>query len=433
MPEFPPPLAATVIASGDATGDRYAVLEVMVAGGADLPHHVHRHEDVYVVVLEGAVSLLEDADSRTLAVGDHARMRSNVPWQGRAETDARLLVALMPAGAERLAGQLAVAADAEDRVALLAAAGVDLVPVARPPAPALPSDPIPPHSEGTNPMDSSVLRYAAFTTDPAGGNPAGVVLDASRLDDAAMQRIAAEVGYSETAFVTPHADEGALRVRYFSPVAEVPFCGHATIAAAVARAERLGPGAVTMHTQAGIVEVGVAPSPDGPAATLTSVPPRSEAFPAAALEAALGLLDWRAEDLDPALPVRVAYAGARHLVLATRTRARLADLEYDFDGLRELMLAHDLTTLQLVHRVERHVFHARDPFPVGGVVEDPATGAAAAALGGYLREHGLVSPPAEVTIHQGAEIGRPSVLRVAIPASGGIRVTGTAVRLPDPV
>jgi len=79
---------------------------------------------------------------------------------------------------------------------------------------------------------TTVLRYAAFTSDPAGGNPAGVVLDARGLDDQAMQAIAAEVGYSETAFVV----DGS--VRYFSPKAEVPFCGHATIASAVARADR---------------------------------------------------------------------------------------------------------------------------------------------------------------------------------------------------
>ncbi|MGB3437334.1 MAG: PhzF family phenazine biosynthesis isomerase, partial [Actinophytocola sp.] len=86
-----------------------------------------------------------------------------------------------------------------------------------------------------------VLRYAAFTTDPATGNPAGVVLDAAGLSDSDMQRIAAEVDYSETAFVCggsgPH-----YTVRYFSPLAEVPFCGHATIATAVALADRDGPG-----------------------------------------------------------------------------------------------------------------------------------------------------------------------------------------------
>jgi predicted PhzF superfamily epimerase YddE/YHI9 len=82
-----------------------------------------------------------------------------------------------------------------------------------------------------------VLRYAAFTSDPGGGNPAGVVLDAGGLDGAEMQAIAADVGYSETAFLTAKAGE-VQPVRYFSPKAEVPFCGHATVATAVALAER---------------------------------------------------------------------------------------------------------------------------------------------------------------------------------------------------
>src|SRR5690242_4612614 len=87
------------------------------------------------------------------------------------------------------------------------------------------------------------LRYAAFTTDPAGGNPAGVVLDAAGLTDGQQLDVAARLGYSETAFLT--AVPGAERnwtVRYFSPLAEVPFCGHATIAAAVALGERHGAG-----------------------------------------------------------------------------------------------------------------------------------------------------------------------------------------------
>ncbi len=91
-----------------------------------------------------------------------------------------------------------------------------------------------------------VLRYAAFTGDPRGGNPAGVVLDAAGLGDAQMLAIAADVGYSETAFITargPQSDE--LVVRYFSPLAEVPFCGHATIATAVAWADRHGHGRLT--------------------------------------------------------------------------------------------------------------------------------------------------------------------------------------------
>jgi PhzF family phenazine biosynthesis protein len=93
------------------------------------------------------------------------------------------------------------------------------------------------------------------------------------------------------------------------------------------------------------------------------------------------------------------------------------------------MAARDWTTVQLVWREDAATFHARDPFPPGGVVEDPATGAAAAALGGYLRELGLVQAPATLTIHQGDDLGRPSLLRVDVPPRGGIRVSGTAVPL----
>ena len=105
-------------------------------------------------------------------------------------------------------------------------------------------------------MTPAVLRYSAFTTDPSGGNPAGIVLDARGLSDDAMRRIAADVGYSETAFLLPRAD-GELDVRYFSPLAEVSFCGHATIAAMVAHARRQGPGDFVLHTQAGRVRVTV--------------------------------------------------------------------------------------------------------------------------------------------------------------------------------
>ena len=81
----------------------------------------------------------------------------------------------------------------------------------------------------------------------------------------------------------------------------------------------------------------------------------------------------------PALPPRIGFAGARHLILGAATRERLAHLDYDFDGLLAFMLARDLTTVDLVWREDAATFQARNPFPVGGVVEDPATGAAAAA------------------------------------------------------
>ncbi|MFF8715951.1 PhzF family phenazine biosynthesis protein [Streptomyces sp. NPDC015184] len=295
-----------------------------------------------------------------------------------------------------------------------------------------------------------VLRYTAFSADPRGGNPAGVVLDASGLDGAAMLAVAAELGYSESAFLTGRyesagagsrtgadspddADPATVRgytIRYFSPKAEVPFCGHATVATALALAERDGPGELVFSTAAGPVPVTVAREGGELRATLTSVEPHVARIAPDDLAEALAALDWPAADLDPALPPRIGYAGARHLVLAAATRERLADLSYDFTRLETLMHRLDLTTIQLVWRAAPDVFHVRDPFPVGGVVEDPATGAAAAAFGAYLRAEGLAPDSTVLTLHQGEDMGRPGTLTVELRAGDPrVRVSGTGTRI----
>ncbi|MFJ1774648.1 PhzF family phenazine biosynthesis protein [[Kitasatospora] papulosa] len=277
---------------------------------------------------------------------------------------------------------------------------------------------------------TEVLRYTAFSADPEGGNPAGIVLDASGLGDAEMLAVAADLGYSESAFLTDPDGHGGHTVRYFSPKAEVPFCGHATVAAALALAERDGPGDLVFSTPAGPVPVTVVREGGELRATLTSVEPHTEDAAPEDLAEALAALDWPAADLDPALPPRIAYAGARHLVLAAATRERLADLAYDFARLEALMRRLDLTTVQLAWRESATVFHVRDPFPVGGVVEDPATGAAAAAFGAYARELGLVPDDAVLTLHQGADMGRPGTLTVELtPGDARVRVSGTGTRI----
>ncbi|WP_405826829.1 PhzF family phenazine biosynthesis isomerase [Streptomyces sp. NBC_00838] len=274
-----------------------------------------------------------------------------------------------------------------------------------------------------------VLRYAAFTNNPEGGNPAGVVLDASGADATKMAAVASEVGYSETAFVEPRG-QGHMNVRYFSPGTEVPFCGHATIATAVAHADRYGVGDLTFHTKAGTVPVSTTVATDGSVvATLVSVPPRTESITEAQLGDLLKVLGWSATDLDPALPPRVTYAGACHPVIAAAEESRLADLHYDMAELAELMDRHGWVTINMIRRESATVFHSRNAFPPGGVVEDPACGAAAAALGGYLRKLELIDLPATLTVLQGHHMGRPSTISVTIPQcmESGISVTGTAV------
>ena len=270
-----------------------------------------------------------------------------------------------------------------------------------------------------------ILRYVAFSDRPDGGNPAGVVLDASGLSEERMLEIAAEVGYSETAFLA--GDD----IRYFSPLAEVPFCGHATIATAVALAERDGPGERVLQTVGGPVPVTTRRDDQGRlTATLTSVPPHVDEADPADVDEVLAALRWRRDDLDPDLPPAIGYVGGYYLVLPIRTRERLGELAYDFDRLGAIMAKRDWTTIQLVWRQDRLRFHSRNPFPPGGVVEDPATGAAAAALGTYLRELGHVEPPATVTVIQGEDMGRPGRLLVDLHADRPeIDVTGTAVAI----
>jgi PhzF family phenazine biosynthesis protein len=276
--------------------------------------------------------------------------------------------------------------------------------------------------------ESQLLRYSAFSTDPAGGNPAGVWIGNALPSKGEMQTIARRVGYSETAFIAPMTGFNRT-VRYYSPEIEVTFCGHATIASGVALGSIAGPGTYTFSTLVGDIPVSVTEQNGQFRAALRSVEPKTAEVTAQRVEAVLRALDWSTADLSPAIPPIRAYAGAWHLVLAVNRLERLNRLKYDFSMLKSLMEREKLTTLQLVWRETDDVFHSRNPFPVGGVIEDPATGAAAAALGGYLRQKKLVRVPAQIIIHQGEAMGRPSRLEVEIPENGGIAVSGTAVKI----
>ena len=280
-------------------------------------------------------------------------------------------------------------------------------------------------------MTEQLHKLSAFSNDPTGGNPAGVWLGDELPDAATMQRIATQVGYSETAFIAPQS--GANRqIRYFSPEAEVPFCGHATIASGVVLGHTQGDGTYVLKTIVGDVPVNVSTSEGIKQASLTSVLPEHELASEELLAQVLKVLNWDLSELDLTILPAKAYAGAWHLVIAANSRQRLDQLDYDFEQLKTIMLANELTTIQLIWIENETLIHARNPFPVGGVVEDPATGASAAALGGYLRDAGLIKAPQQIQIRQGEVMGRPSLIHVTIPEHGGITVTGTAVNIDEP-
>lgn len=280
---------------------------------------------------------------------------------------------------------------------------------------------------------TEILRLTAFSDSPEGGNPAGVVLDAGGLDESEMQRIAHEVGYSETAFLVAHPDvENSFRIRYFTPEAEVGFCGHATIAAGISLGRTHGDGLYELTTNVGPVEVDVTVNESSVVATLTSPPATSTPLDQDLVYDILEQLDWDESDLDWRFIPAIANAGNNHPILVTDSRQRLASLDYDYEGLRELMQDNGWTTLQLVYPKDgdphNRIWYSRNPAPSVGIYEDPATGSAAAALGGYFRDTGVYGTGDHITILQGDDMGRPSSILLTIGGSS-MKISGTAVEL----
>jgi PhzF family phenazine biosynthesis protein len=271
----------------------------------------------------------------------------------------------------------------------------------------------------------SVLRISAFSDGNVGGNPAGVLIGDEFPNDLEMQSIAADVGFSETAFAVSTGT--GWRVRYFSPESEVPFCGHATIALGAALALKHGDGvfALTLNH----ADITVEGRRDGAviAAALQSPRTRSEAAPPELVSAVLSLFGYTRDDLDPRIPPALAQGGANHLILGLNSRQALAAMKYDLDSGRTLMRREGLVTILFAYAETPQLFHTRNPFASGGVYEDPATGAGTAALAGYLRDigwpHGGV-----IDVVQGEDMGMRSRLKAEIPPSPGstIRDSGTA-------
>ena len=273
-------------------------------------------------------------------------------------------------------------------------------------------------------MTPGLLRIAAFSDGDRGGNPAGVLITESHPDSAEMRRIAAGLGYSETAFAMPDGD--TWRVRYFSPESEVPFCGHATIALGAALADRFGEGVFRLKLNQAEITVEGWREGGQSLAALQSPPTRSEPMPPDLLGELLELFAYRKADLAAEIPPARIHGGADHLALCLRSRAALAAMRYDLDAGRELMNREGLITILLAWSETPRRFHTRNPFASGGVYEDPATGAASAAFAGYLRDldwpHG-----GAIEILQGEDMGAPSRLYAEIPPRPGssIRVSGS--------
>ncbi|PRC91819.1 PhzF family phenazine biosynthesis protein [Solimicrobium silvestre] len=274
-------------------------------------------------------------------------------------------------------------------------------------------------------MAHNILNIAAFSDGEQGGNPAGVWIGTELPDEATMQRIAHEVGFSETVFAASAGN--GWRVRYFSPESEVPFCGHATIALGAALALAHGDGLFELTLNHANITVEGKRQGSLIAAALQSPTTHSEAVSDALLADALALFGLQHNDLDPRIAPAIIHGGAKHLVLSLKDRETLRAMHYDLDAGRRLMNGAGMATILLAFAETNQLFHTRNPFASGGVYEDPATGAATAAFAGYLRD---IHWPhqGKINIIQGEDMGCRSLLQAEITSQIGasIRVSGSA-------
>ena len=268
------------------------------------------------------------------------------------------------------------------------------------------------------------MRYFvvdAFTDQPFGGNPAGVVLLESDQfpEEKLMLQIAAELRYSETAFIRRHPDK-EFTIRYFTPKAEVELCGHATIASFfLLHHEGLAAGQCLCHTLAGALRIEA-----GERVMMQMAMPRIVATVNETEEIykALGINDYH-----PIMPIQIAYSGLPDLMIPLPDEETLQALNPDMEAIAAITKKYDAVSFHVfAFANDSYTAHVRDFGPLYGVPEESATGTANAALTFYLQQNGCLGAEAECAFMQGEAMGRPSVVATQIRKDGTIYVGGTA-------
>jgi trans-2,3-dihydro-3-hydroxyanthranilate isomerase len=269
------------------------------------------------------------------------------------------------------------------------------------------------------------FRYVVadvFTVVPLAGNQLAVFTDARDLDAPTMQSLARELNLSESVFVLPATVEGAdVRIRIFTPAAELPFAGHPILGSAFVLAGPLSKIVIRLETLSGVVPVTL--EREGPRIVFgrmeQPIPTWQPVADTAPILAALGIA-------RSGLPVERYELGPGHVYLELESADAVARLAPDFTAL-EAATPHGVNCFAR----DGARWKTRMFGPGLGVAEDPATGSAAGPLAIHLARHGRVAFGEEIEIRQGAEIGRPSTLYATAEGEGDridrVEVGGSAV------
>jgi trans-2,3-dihydro-3-hydroxyanthranilate isomerase len=287
--------------------------------------------------------------------------------------------------------------------------------------------------------------YDVFTDTPFAGNPLAIVFDAETLSDRQMQAIAREFNLSETTFIRAPANAvHTAEVRIFTPARELPFAGHPTIGSAIAIAEaRHGRGEprdvlLVLEEKVGPVRCAVKLAAAGVSFAEFDAPKLSEEIGHGASDglatAALGL-ELSDIGFDRHIPTLYS-AGVPFAFIPLASLDALARAKPSATFSAETLGATEVYLYARAGKEERHAFRARMFAPEIGIVEDPATGSAAAAFAGVAtRFEGLSDGWTQLPILQGVEMGRPSLIGLELELEAGalkaVRISGNAVKVSE--
>ncbi len=285
-----------------------------------------------------------------------------------------------------------------------------------------------------------IYQIDSFTKERLSGNPAGVVTNAEGLTEPLMRKIARELNNSETAFIFPASDDTHdVHVRFFTPLKEVPICGHATIAAHYARAMENGlkTGRVLQKTGVGILPVDILRTGDDYKIIMTQGEisiggPLDQRYRKRLLEA-LRITEQDVRDDCPVAIVSTGHSkvmvGINDLELLHGLRPNLTELS-DLSGLIGCSGYYVFT----LHPGETPLVHGRMFAPAIGINEDPVTGNANGPLGAYLVHFGWADAKGDefsFEAVQGEAIGRTGRMQVQVKVANGepseVRIIGDAV------
>jgi len=277
--------------------------------------------------------------------------------------------------------------------------------------------------------DIAVLQVDAFTRNPFQGNPAGVVLAAAGLNTWQMQAISRELNNSETAFFfPPEGDNHDVCVRFFTPICEVPVCGHATIAGMYAYAvtRAIPPCTLRMKCRGGVFDIRVDKRGEEYFIYMTQGPPIFGGVlsqrTTTELVDALGVTR---SDLRNDCPVQVVSTGHSKVIVPIRTAAAMNDIRPDMVRLARLsgkIGANGFLVFTMEPPEQGTLCECRMFAPAIGIPEDPVTGNGNGPLGAYLAAHGLASSETgtlEFRALQGRVLGRPGRVRVLVRVENG--------------